>query len=66
MKLADKLDELFPAHTAEEYYELENELETRKNVISNMQEQIFQLNYKIEKLEALLSEAYDKIFELES
>ena len=35
-------------------------------MMDDMENEIFQLHYKIEKLEAQLSEAYDKIFELES
>lgn len=65
-ELADQMDKLFPEHTNEEYDELECELEDKSCMMDDMQEEIFQLHYKIEKLEAQLSEAYDKIFELES
>lgn len=65
-ELADQMDKLFPEHTNEEYDELECELTHNGDVINIMQEEIFQLHYKIEKLEAQLSEAYDKIFKLES
>lgn len=65
-ELADQMDQLIMKHTNEEYDELEYELTHNGDVINIMQEEIFQLHYKIEKLEAQLSEAYDKIFELES
>lgn len=64
-ELADQMDRLIPEHTDEEYDELEYKLTHKGDVINIMQEEIFQLNYKIEKLEAQLSETNDKIFELE-
>lgn len=64
-ELADQMDKLFLEHTNEEYDELRYELTHNGDVINIMQEEIFQLHYKIEKLEAQLSEANDKIFKLE-
>lgn len=61
-ELADQMDKLFSEHINES----ECELEDKSCMMDDMENEIFQLHYKIEKLEAQLSEAYDKIFELES
>ena len=54
-ELADQMDQLIPEHTDEKYDELTNDME----------DEIFQLNNKIDELEVQLDEANDKIFEFE-
>lgn len=57
-ELAAKIVELFPAHTDEEYYELEEELEKSdgylrdaEDEVDRLQEQVDDLNEKISDLE---------------
>lgn len=55
-ELADKLEELLPDYTEEDYWALESELADKEDEIMNLEDEIDKLEDTIEKLEEKIKE----------